>query len=117
MSIFTYMLIFVPLALIAKFFLSAPPTVIFLLSAFSLIPLAATLGEATEQLSIHTGPKIGGLIQATLGNSAELIIAIVALKEQQFELVKASLIGSIIGNILLVLGLSLLFGGLRYGLL
>jgi Ca2+:H+ antiporter len=110
------MLIFVPLAAIAEYVLHAPPTVIFFLSALALIPLAAILGEATEELSIHTGPKIGGLIQATLGNAAELIIAVVALQNHQLELLKASLTGSIIGNILLVLGLSLLFGGLRHGL-
>jgi Ca2+:H+ antiporter len=115
LSIINYMLLFVPLAMIAEYFLHAPPTVIFLLSALALIPLAAILGEATEELSLHTGPKIGGLIQATLGNSAELIIALVALKDQHLELVRASLTGSIIGNILLVLGLSLFFGGLRNG--
>ncbi len=115
MPIFTYMLIFVPLAVIAEYVLHAPPTVIFLFSALSLIPLAAFMGEATEELTIHTGPRIGGLIQATLGNAAELIIATVALKNHQIELVKASVTGSIIGNVLLVLGLSLFLGGLKHG--
>lgn len=115
MSISTYMLVFVPLAVIAEYILHAPPLVIFLLSAFSLIPLAAVMGEATEELAIHTGPRLGGLIQATLGNAAELIIAIVALKNHQIELVKASIVGSIVSNVLLVLGLSLLMGGLRHG--
>jgi Ca2+:H+ antiporter len=77
--------------------------------------LAGLLGEATEELAIHTGPKVGGLLNATLGNAAELIITIVALSAGKIELVKASITGSILGNLLLILGFSLLLGGLKHG--
>ncbi|HEY1014638.1 MAG TPA: calcium/proton exchanger [Herpetosiphonaceae bacterium] len=109
-----YMLVFVPLAIVAEFFLHND-VLIFAFSALALIPLAGILGEATEELAIHTGPKIGGLLNATLGNAAELIITIVALSKGNIELVKASITGSIIGNLLLIVGFSLLLGGLRHG--
>lgn len=115
MKILRYMLIFVPLAFLAEFFLPNP-LLIFALCCVALVPLAGLLGEATEELAIHTGPKVGGLLNATLGNAAELIITIVALREGKFELVKASITGSILGNLLLILGLSLLVGGLRHGI-
>jgi Ca2+:H+ antiporter len=88
---------------------------VFVFSSIALVPLAGLLGEATEELSIHTGPRIGGLLNATLGNAAELIITIVALSAGKYELVKASLTGSILGNLLLILGFSLLLGGLKNG--
>jgi Ca2+:H+ antiporter len=110
-----YMLIFVPLAFIAEFVLHND-ILIFGFSCIALIPLAGLLGEATEELSVHTGPKIGGLLNATLGNAAELIITIVALSQGKVELVKASITGSILGNLLLILGFSLLLGGLRHGI-
>lgn len=109
-----YMLIFIPIALVAEFFIHNE-ILIFVASALALIPLAGILGEATEELAIHTGPKIGGLLNATLGNAAELIITIVALQAGKYELVKASITGSIIGNLLLILGFALLLGGLRHG--
>ena len=112
---FTYMLAFVPLAVVARFVLPDLPVLLFVLCGLALIALAAQLGAATEQLAIDTGPRIGGVIQATLSNTAELIIAAVALKAGHHELVKASITGSIIGNVLLVLGASLLCGGLRNG--
>jgi Ca2+:H+ antiporter len=87
----------------------------FVLSALALIPLAAVLGVATEQVAEFTGAKIGGLLNATLGNAAELIITIVALREGLVLVVKASIAGSIIGNILVVLGASVLLGGLKNG--
>lgn len=108
------MLLFVPLAVIAEFALHNT-LLIFIFSALALIPLAGLLGEATEELAIHTGPKIGGLLNATLGNAAELIITIVALSAGKLELVKASLTGSIIGNLLLIIGFSFLLGGLKHG--
>ena len=108
------MLIFVPLAFLAEFVLHND-LLIFITSAVALVPLAGILGEATEELAIHTGPRIGGLLNATLGNAAELIITIVALNAGKYELIKASLTGSIIGNLLLILGFSLLLGGLRHG--
>ncbi|NWG19406.1 MAG: calcium/proton exchanger [Chloroflexi bacterium] len=115
MNILRYMLIFVPLAVLAEF-VYPDPLLVFALSCIALIPLAGLLGEATEELAIHTGPKVGGLLNATLGNAAELIITIVALREGKFDLVKASITGSILGNLLLILGLSLLLGGIRHGI-
>ena len=109
------MLIFVPIALIADFVLHLPPVPIFILAALGVIPLADLIGEATEELAVHTGPKLGGLLNATLGNAAELIITIFALREGLFELVRASITGSILGNVLLVLGFSIFFGGLKNG--
>lgn len=114
MKILRWMLVFVPLAVVAEFFLHND-MLIFFTAAAALIPLAAVLGEATEELAIHTGPKIGGLLNATLGNAAELIITIVALSKGNFELVKASITGSIIGNLLLITGFSMLLGGLKHG--
>lgn len=115
MKYLRFLLVFVPLAVLAEFF-HWSPMLIFACSCIGLIPLAGLLGEATEELAIHTGPKVGGLLNATLGNAAELIITIVALREGQIELVKASLTGSILGNLLLILGASLLMGGLKNGI-
>src|SRR5919202_5721160 len=108
------MLVFIPLALIAEYILHNP-LLVFVFSCVALVPLAGLLGEATEELAIITGPKVGGLLNATLGNAAELIITIVALREGKLELVKASITGSILGNLLLILGFSLLLGGLKNG--
>ena len=92
------------------------PTVTFSLAAIAIIPFAGFIGSATEILAAHTNPKIGALLNATLGNAAELIITIVAIKAGLLELVKASITGSILGNLLLVLGMSMLLGGLRHGI-
>lgn len=105
----------VALAFLAEFVLHNP-LLIFVFCCLALIPLAGLLGEATEELAVHTGPQIGGLLNATLGNAAELIITIVALSQGKIELVKASISGSILGNLLLILGLSLFIGGLRHGI-
>jgi Ca2+:H+ antiporter len=110
-----YLLIAVPLTLVGEFVLHWEPLVIFLLACAAIIPLAKLVGESTEELAVHTGPKVGGLLNATLGNAAELIITIFALREGLVDLVRASIAGSIIGNLLLVLGLSLLFGGVKNG--
>jgi Ca2+:H+ antiporter len=110
------LLILVPSAFILEFLIRPSPIIIFVISALALIPVAAVLGKATEQLAVHTGPRIGGLLNATLGNAAELIIAIVALNAGLVELVKASITGSILGNLLVVLGASLLVGGLKNGI-
>ncbi|MCK6579005.1 MAG: calcium/proton exchanger [Anaerolineae bacterium] len=110
-----YMLVFAPAAIIARI-ANADPVIIFLLSALGLIPLAKLIGEATEELAVYTGPKVGGLLNATLGNAAELIITIFAINAGLLDLVRASITGSIIGNLLLVLGFSLLMGGLRNGM-
>ena len=87
----------------------------FVAAAVGIIPLAGFIGEATEELTAYTGPKIGGLLNATLGNAAELIITVVAIKEGVIDLVIASITGSILGNLLLVLGVSILLGGIRNG--
>ncbi len=113
------LLIFVPLAFVAEYFLhhlSWGTQAVFICSALGLIPLAGLLGEATEELAEHTGPKMGGFLNATLGNAAELIITIVALRAGEIELVKASITGSILGNLLFITGFSMLLGGLRHGL-
>jgi len=89
---------------------------LFILSAISVIPLAGLIGDGTEGLASHTGPKMGGLINATLGNAAELIITLFAINKGLLELVKASITGSIIGNLLFVLGLSILAGGGKNGI-
>ena len=87
----------------------------FLLAAISLIPAAGLIGEATEELANRSGPTLGGFLNATFGNAAELIIAIAALRAHHVEIVKASITGSIIGNLLLVFGASCLAGGLKHG--
>ena len=113
--LFYAMLVVAPLAFIANL-LNADPVLVFALAAIGLIPLADFIGEATEELAVYTGPHIGGLLNATLGNAAELIITIFAIKEGLLELVRASIIGSILGNLLLVLGMSMLLGGWKYGI-
>ncbi len=109
-----YLLIAFPLAVLGSL-LHWNPLFNFLVACVGLIPLAELIGEATEALAVVTGPKIGGLLNATLGNAAELIITIVAIRAGLLDLVKASITGSILGNLLLVMGASLLFGGLRHG--
>jgi Ca2+:H+ antiporter len=88
---------------------------LFIVAAVSLIPAAGLIGEATEELANRSGPTLGGFLNATFGNAAELIIAIVALRAHHVEVVKASITGSIIGNLLLVFGASCFAGGLRHG--
>lgn len=104
---------FVPLA-VALEVLHAPAVWIFLVSALALLPLAGLMGRATEELAARAGSTVGGLLNATFGNAAELIIAIVALLAGKIEVVKASITGSILSNLLLVLGLSIFMGGLRH---
>jgi Ca2+:H+ antiporter len=87
---------------------------IFLTSAGAILPLAGLIGRSTDQLAQHTGPRIGGLVNATFGNVTELVIAFFLILDDQVDIVKASLTGSIIGNLLLVLGLSFLLGGLKH---
>jgi Ca2+:H+ antiporter len=91
----------------------APATVVFAASALGIIPTAALMGRATEELAARSGPGIGGFLNVTFGNAPELIIALFALSQGLQEVVKASLVGSILGNMLLVLGASMLVGGLR----
>lgn len=110
----TLLLVAFPLAIIGSW-LEWDAVVIFSLSALSVVPLAGLVGDGTEGLASHTGPKMGGLINATLGNAAELIITLFAINKGLLELVKASITGSIIGNLLFVLGLSILAGGIKNG--
>ncbi len=112
-NLLNLLLIFVPIAIVLEF-MHANPTMIFATSALAIIPLAGWMGRATEHLAEKMGEGIGGLLNATFGNAAELIIALMALHKGLFGVVKASLTGSIIGNILLVLGLSIFLGGLKY---
>ncbi len=115
MKVLRWFLLFVPAALVAHYAFHAELAT-FVLACLGLLPLAGLIGEATEELALHTGPRVGGLLNATLGNAAELIITVVALKAGKVDLVKASLTGSILGNLLLILGFSLLVGGLKNGL-
>ena len=113
MKILKYMLIFIPISFIAKF-MNASGSIMFLLSCLSIIPLAGLMGEGTEEISFYSSPKIGGFLNGTFGNATELIISFFALKEGLFNVVKSSIAGAVIGNILLVIGASMLAGGLKY---
>jgi len=114
---YLYLLLLLTPVAILSWFLGWEPWLTFSASALAIVPLAFLLGQATEELAEYTGPHIGGFLNATLGNAAEFIIALFAVKEGLLELVKASITGSVLGNILLILGLSILLGGLRYGTL
>ena len=110
-----WLLVFVPVAFALRFVPALyNPTALFICSCLAIIPLAGWMGRATEHLAEHLGQGVGGLLNATFGNAAELIIALFALSKGLTGVVKASITGSIIGNILLVLGLSFLTGGLKY---
>lgn len=110
-----WLLIFVPVAVAMRFIPSFyNPTWLFIVSCLAIIPLAGWMGKATEHLAERLGEGIGGLLNATFGNAAELIIALFALSKGLEGVVKASITGSIIGNLLLVLGLSLLSGGVKF---
>lgn len=110
-----WLLIFVPIAIALRFIPGLEnPTVLFIVSCLAIIPLAGWMGKATEHLAEHMGEGIGGLLNATFGNAAELIIALFALSKGLEGVVKASITGSIIGNMLLVLGLSMFAGGSKF---
>jgi len=104
--------VFIPIA-VALELAHADPVLVFASAALGVIPTAAVMGEATEHLAAQTGPGIGGLLNVTFGNAPELIIAFFALREGLQEVVKASIVGSIIGNVLLVLGAAMFLGGLK----
>jgi Ca2+:H+ antiporter len=108
-----YLLLAVPVAIAASM-LHARPVVLFIAAGVAIIPLAGVMGQATEQLAHRLGSGIGGLLNATFGNAAELILALFALSRGYDNVVKASLTGSIIGNLLLVMGASLFAGGLKF---
>jgi Ca2+:H+ antiporter len=109
-----WLLIFVPAAIALEFLMPQSHTLIFIASCLAIVPLAGWLGRATEELAHHTGEGIGGLLNATFGNAAELIIAVMALRKGLYPVVKASLTGSIIGNVLLVLGAAVFAGGIKF---
>jgi len=110
-----FLLVSLPLSILAELY-HWQEIWLFVLSAIAIVPLASLIGESTEALAVYTGPRLGGLLNATLGNAAELIITIFAIRAGLLELVKASITGSILGNILLVMGMSMLLGGLRNGI-
>lgn len=107
------LLIFIPISIAAER-LGWGALAVFFTAAIAIVPLAIWLSTATEEVAVVSGPSIGGLLNAVFGNATELIIALVALKEGLVEIVKASITGTIISNLLLVMGLSMLLGGLRY---
>lgn len=112
-TVLNLFLVFVPVPIIGEY-LHLSPSIIFFTCCLGIIPLAGLMGKATEHLADRVGEGIGGLLNATFGNACELIIALAALRAGLIDVVKASITGSIIGNILLVLGASMLAGGLKY---
>jgi Ca2+:H+ antiporter len=104
----------IPIAVVLEL-VGSPATVVFAASALGIIPTAALMGRATEELAARSGPGIGGLLNVTFGNAPELIIALFALGQGLQEVVKASIVGSIVGNMLLVLGAAMLAGGIGRG--
>jgi Ca2+:H+ antiporter len=111
--LFLVLLLFIPVSLAAQF-LKWGELIVFITAALAILPLAAWMGTATEEIAVVVGPSLGGLLNATFGNATELIIALIALKAGLLDVVKASITGSIISNLLLVMGFSMLLGGLRY---
>lgn len=110
---FLVLLLFIPVSLAAHY-LEWGDLIVFITAGLAILPLAAWMGAATEEIAVVVGPTLGGLLNATFGNATELIIALVALNAGLVNVVKASITGSIISNLLLVMGLSMLLGGLRY---
>src|SRR3954468_8601110 len=108
-----WLLVFVPVSIAAKLF-TDNQLAIFFTSAIAIVPLAGLIGRGTDQLALHAGPRIGGLLNATFGNVTELVISVFLILDNQIEVVKASLTGSILGNLLLVLGLAFFVGGLGH---
>ena len=112
-TILAVLLLFVPVSITAHF-LEWGEVVVFITAALGILPLAAFMGTVTEEIAVVVGPNLGGLLNATFGNATELILAYIALKEGLVNVVKATLTGSIISNLLLVMGFSMLLGGLRF---
>jgi Ca2+:H+ antiporter len=109
-----WLLLFAPLAVVLDMVGGMPAPAIFFCAAIAIVPLAALIVEGTEGISVYTGPAIGGLLNATFGNLPELIISIVALRAGLVEMVRGALVGALLANLLLGLGLAFLLGGLRY---
>src|SRR5439155_2359527 len=108
-----WLFVFIPVTVLLEH-AKAPAPALFASAALALVPIAAAIVRATEQMATRTGDAIGGLLNATFGNAPELIISLVALRARYLEMVLASLIGAILANLLLTLGLSFFLGGLRY---
>ena len=109
-----WLLVFVPAVFIGQAFEPEAHTLLFVLSVLAIVPLAALLSHATESVASKTGDTVGGLLNATLGNLTELVIALTALRAGQYMLVKASIAGAIVTNTLFMLGASFLLGGLKH---
>src|SRR6476619_7386754 len=109
-----WLLVFVPMVLVAEKLKPESHTLLFVLSVLAILPLATLLTHATESVAAKTGDSIGGLLNSTLGNMTELVIAITALQAGQYTLVKASIAGAIVTNSLFMLGMSFLLGGFRH---
>ncbi|MDJ0743831.1 MAG: calcium/proton exchanger [Xenococcaceae cyanobacterium MO_167.B27] len=112
-TIFVILLLFIPVS-IAGHFLDWGATLVFITAGLAIVPLAGYMGEATEEIAVVVGPNLGGLLNATFGNATELILAFIALKAGLVEVVKATITGSIVSNLLLVMGFAMLLGGLKY---
>jgi Ca2+:H+ antiporter len=108
-----WLLVFIPVALAVEHLHASPP-IVFFCAALAIVPIAALIVRSTGQLATYTGDAVGGLLNATFGNAPELIIALVALHAGQLEMVRASIIGAILANLLLALGIAFLLGGLKY---
>ncbi|GAW29981.1 MULTISPECIES: calcium/proton exchanger [unclassified Carboxydocella] len=113
MNIFYWLLAFVPVSIALEYWHFSVGWVL-LTACLAILPLSALMGKATEELAHFTGPRIGGFLNGTFGNAVELIITLIAIKKGLFEMVKASITGSILGNLLLVLGFALLYGGIKH---
>jgi Ca2+:H+ antiporter len=109
-----WLLLFIPLTIAMEHLAHVSAPVLFFMAALAIIPIAAQIVQATEQISTRTGDAVGGLLNATFGNAPELIIALVALKAGYLDMVRASLVGAILANLLLALGVAFLTGGLRF---
>jgi Ca2+:H+ antiporter len=112
-TILLFMLAFIPISIVAEF-LHLNPVLVFVVSGLAIVPLAAWMANSTEGIAEVVGPSLGGLLNATFGNATELIVSIVALRAGLIEVVKASITGTIIANLLLALGLAMVLGGRRY---
>jgi Ca2+:H+ antiporter len=109
-----WLFVFIPVTVVLEHLGQVPPTMIFLTAALAIIPIAALIERSTGHLATHTGDAVGGLLSATFGNAPELIMALVALKAGYNEMVRATIVGTILANLLLVLGTGFLFGGLKH---
>jgi Ca2+:H+ antiporter len=109
-----FLLVFIPATFIERSILHSSDGLVFATSCLAIVPLAIIIGNATEQIALYTGPKLGGFLNATMGNVPELLISGFAIKAGLYSLVLATLAGSIIGNILLVMGFSIFLGGLKF---